>query len=271
MARPGGGHPLDRRRAAREGPFREAGPVLAGPERATDAAFAQGLYGTRLRLDSWASVVLPELPGMARGRGFFRCQLASACAKGRNGYPYWMPLAVLHGILGYAEGARAAAVRRAQAAGRYDKADPVLLAGATRTTALLETSQGGTRQKAWNDLGPDERIRLFRQTPQGLEPVALWLNEDGLPRDGHGWHHTFDTANARVASLGLDGFTCSPHLLRHSMALKWFAIGKLVHVARLEHLTHPCRRCGSSPRSNSYERHPTKMCSGSTRADNLGH
>jgi hypothetical protein len=174
---------------------------------------------------------------MARGRGFFRCQLASACAKGRNGYPYWMPLAVLHGILGYAEGARAAAVRRAQAAGRYDKADPVLLAGATRTTALLETSQGGTRQKAWNDLGPDERMRLLRQTQQGLEPVALWLNEDGLPRDGHGWHHTFDTANARVASLGLDGFTCSPHLLRHSMALKWIAIGKLVHVARLEHLT----------------------------------
>jgi hypothetical protein len=40
-----------------------------------------------------------------------------------------MPLATLRGVLGYAEGARAAAVRRAQAAGRYDRADPLLVAG----------------------------------------------------------------------------------------------------------------------------------------------
>jgi hypothetical protein len=121
-----------------------------------------------------------------------------------------MPLATLRGVLGYAEGARAAAVRRAQAAGRYDRADSLLVAGATRSAALLEAGQGGARQKAWNDLGPEDRLRLFRRTSQGLEPVALWLNEDGLPRDGHGWHHTFDTANARVASLGLDGFSLHP-------------------------------------------------------------
>ncbi len=180
-------------------------PPWQGRNEQRDAAFAEGLYGTGLRLGSWASVVLPELPGVARGRGSFRCQLADACAKGGNGYPYWMPLAALRGVLGYAEGARAAAVRRAQAAGRYDRADPLLLAGATRSAALLEAGQGGARQKAWNNVGPQDRLRLFRRTPQGLEPVALWLNEDGLPRDGHGWHHTFDTANARVASLGLTG------------------------------------------------------------------
>jgi site-specific recombinase XerD len=214
-----------------------ADPSWQGRNEQRDAAFAEGLYGTGLRLGSWASVVLPELPDLARGRRFFRCELADACAKGRNGYAYWTPLATLRGVLGYVEGARAAAVRRAQAADRYDKVGPVLLAEATRTAALLKAAHGGTRRKAWNDVGPNERMQLFRQTPQGLEPAALWLNEDGLPRDGHGWHHTFDIANERIASLGLDGFTCSPHMLRHSMALKWFAIGKLVHTARLAHLT----------------------------------
>ena len=101
-----------------------ADPSLQGRNEQRDAAFAEGLYGTGLRLGSWASVVLPELPDVARGRGFFRCQLADACAKGGNGYAYWMPLAALRGVLGYVEGARAAAVRRAQAAGRYEQGGP---------------------------------------------------------------------------------------------------------------------------------------------------
>jgi hypothetical protein len=70
-----------------------------------------------------------------------------------------MPLATLRGVLGYAEGARAAAVRRAQAAGRYDRADPLLVAEATRSAALLEAGQGGVRQKA---------CHLQHQRPHGL-------------------------------------------------------------------------------------------------------
>jgi hypothetical protein len=70
-----------------------------------------------------------------------------------------------------------------------------------------------------------------------VEPVALWLNEDGLPRDGRAWEHTFDVANERIKTLGLESFSYSAHMLRHSFALKWYAIGKLVHQARLRHLT----------------------------------
>ncbi|MEV0536203.1 site-specific integrase [Kitasatospora sp. NPDC050463] len=209
-----------------------------------DVAFCDGLYGTGLRVSEWASVVLPELPAYDRRRGYYTCQLADACAKGGYGHPYWAPRQAMRTALNYVEGARAAAVRRAQAAGRYERVEGMRLVLATHGTGgvTLEGVRGGAERKQWNDIGPRTRLRLFRRTPAGLEPVALWLNEDGLPRDGRGWEHTFDVANERIVGLGLENFTCTAHMLRHSCALKWYAIGKLVQAARLGHLTEDERR-----------------------------
>jgi site-specific recombinase XerD len=203
-----------------------------------DAVFCDGLYGTGLRVSEWASVVLPELPPYDRRRGYYSCELADACAKGGYGHPYWMPRLAMKGLLSYVEGARAAAVRRAQAAGRYEDLDGLRLVLAADGTGSVTLQAGrGAETRRWNDIGPRTRLKMFRRTPQGLEPVALWLNENGLPRDGRGWEHTFDTANERIKTLGLENFSCTPHMLRHSFALKWYAIGKLVHAARLGHLS----------------------------------
>lgn len=204
-----------------------------------DAAFANGLYGTGLRLSEWASVVLPELPRSEPGRGYFTCSLADKCAKGGYGHPYWMPRAVLTEVLAYVEGARARAVRRAQAAGCYEAVGGrrLVTGDRWRKSVQMDDGKGGTVVRSWNTMRPASRRKLFRQTPQGLEPLALWLNEDGLPRDSHGWHHTFDAANTRIERLGLQGFSCAPHMARHSFALKWFSIGKLVNASRLAHLT----------------------------------
>jgi site-specific recombinase XerD len=203
-----------------------------------DTVFCDGLYGTGLRVSEWASVVLPELPHYDRRRGYYTCELADACAKARCGHPYWMPAPVMKSLLSYIEGPRAAAVRRAQTAGRYEHLAglrTVLVAdGATRVTFQAD-HRNETRQ--WNDIGPSTRLRLFRRTPQGLEPVALWLNEGGLPRYGRAWEHTFNAANRRIKALGLENFTCTAHMLRHSLALKWYAIGKLVFEARLGYLS----------------------------------
>ncbi|MEU8967485.1 site-specific integrase, partial [Streptomyces sp. NPDC048491] len=203
-----------------------------------DTAFFDGLYGTGLRVSSWASVVLPELPRIAPGRGYFTCALADKCAKGRYGYRYWMPRAVLTGTSSYREGARARAVRQAQREGRYASVPGrrvVIAAG--RTSVTLEGGRGVTVERPWNLVPPPLRRKLFRETVHGLEPLALWLNEDGLPRAGHGWQHTFTAGNHRVKQLGLQNFTCTAHMLRHSAALKWFAVGKLVSARRLAHLT----------------------------------
>jgi hypothetical protein len=86
-------------------------------------------------------------------------------------------------------------------------------------------------------LTPDARRRLLRETPDGLEPAALWLNEDGSARAPRGWHHTFDTANKRLIRLGFVGFAGAAHMLRHSFALRWYSVGKLAYRARIGHLT----------------------------------
>ncbi|MBT2405864.1 MULTISPECIES: site-specific integrase [unclassified Streptomyces] len=209
-----------------------------------DVAFCDGLYGTGLRVSEWASVVLPELPPYAHRRGYYTCELADACAKGGYGHPYWAPRSAMKSVLSYVEGGRAAAVRRAQATGRYERIAGlrVLLATQGTGSVTLEGPHGGTEKRSWNGIGPRTRLRLFRRTELGLEPLALWLNEDGLPRDGRGWEHTFETANERISALGLENFTCTAHMLRHSHALRWYAIGKLVYATRLGHLAEDERR-----------------------------
>lgn len=203
-----------------------------------DTAFFDGLYGTGLRVASWASVVLPELPSPAPGRGYFTSELSDKCAKGGYGYRYWMPRAVLTGISAYAEGARARAVRQAQQLGRYELIRGLnVIFTSGRTSVTLEDSRGNKVERPWNLVSPQVRRTLYRETERGLEPLSLWLNEDGLPRDAGGWQHTFTAGNARVERLGLENFTCTAHMLRHSFALKWYAVGKLISARRLAHLT----------------------------------
>jgi len=203
-----------------------------------DSAFVDGLYGTGLRLTEWASVVLPELPQLQSERSFYTCRLADACAKGGYGHPYWIPREVVGGVAAYIEGARARAVRDAQAAGRYERIEGRgVMRTQTRSGRIEYVDAKGDRVRtSWNALAPQKRQKLFRETVRGLEPVALWLNADGLPRDPHGWHHTFHAANDRIAALGLTNFKCTAHMHRHSFALKWFAIGKLVYAAKIGHL-----------------------------------
>lgn len=204
-----------------------------------DAAFVDGLYGTGLRLTEWASVVLPELPRLEPGRAYYRCGLADMCAKGGNGHSYWIPRSALAAARAYIEGARARAVRQAQAAGRYERLSGVRVVNDEpgRESVAMPDRLGKLVTRPWGLIRPGLRRKLFRSTPSGLEPLCLWLNEDGTPRDPHGWHHTFEAANARIAALGLNEFSCTAHMHRHSFALRWFSIGKLVHGSQLAHLT----------------------------------
>ncbi len=107
----------------------------------------------------------------------------------------------------------------------------------TDRDVVLRHSDGTQRKVSLNTLNPAQRRALYRMTKQGPEPLALWLNEDGQPRLPHSWEHTFQGANKRIAKLGLTNFTATPHMLRHSCALRWFAIGRLAYEKRFAHLT----------------------------------
>jgi len=203
-----------------------------------NAAFADLLYGTALRLEEGGSLLLVELPPDDPSRGFYTCHMAEKCAKGDVARRYWMSRKALLPVLDYCEGARATAVRRARAAGRYEQIAVARLL--TRMLpdrrARLVTQDGLVSEVPLDSLTPLERRRLLRETPQGLEPVALWLNEDGLPRDPHGWEHVFAEANKRLRGLGLEGFAGAPHMLRHSCALRWFSVGRLLFDKKFAHL-----------------------------------
>ncbi|MFD9535777.1 integrase [Streptomyces sp. NPDC060010] len=203
-----------------------------------DCAFVDGLYGTGLRLSEWASVLRLELPADDEARTYYTCRLAAACAKGGRGRRFWKPRSVLTDVLAYEEGERAAAVRRAQRAGRYEQQPRLLLVERMSRHRRLEMRDANGNQlvASLDSLDPSARKRLFRRTAAGLEPLAVWLNEDGLPREAHGWQHTFDTANERVARAGLTSFEANAHMMRHSFALRWYSVGRLLYERQVAHL-----------------------------------
>ncbi|GLP73563.1 integrase [Mycobacterium antarcticum] len=208
-----------------------------------DVAFVEGLFGTGLRIGEWASVLTIEVP-QPGSEGLVRSRVASCCAKGGGGRTFWMRRRVAQHVHFYAqEGSRTAAVARAQRAGRYEHiADRWIVRKVRRDGQLDVVDEKGSRRIVGLDaLGPSTRMRLFRQGPQGLEPLWLWLNHDGSPRPKHAWYKTFDRANARAAKAlvksGNSPLWCRPHMLRHSFALRWFCIATFVAWRRTDMLT----------------------------------
>jgi len=203
-----------------------------------------------IRLTEWASVLDVELPSTTQGR-FPRAWLAAACAKGgRHGRVYRIPRGVLSAVSAYldpAEGSRQLAIGRAQRLGRYDSLHALRIVTGynPRSRVLHLAGDSGGKPVSVDVLGPDERRLLFRRTPQGLEPLAVWLTPGGLPKKAHGWEDTFQAANARVqdaweAAGGTHGeaeLWARPHMCRHSFALKWFSILSVVWEHRLEGFT----------------------------------
>ena len=213
-------------------------PSWRGRNEQRDAAFADGLYETGLRLQEWASILDLELPADDPARGYATRWLADACAKGGVGRRYWLPRIALTKVLSYREGARALAVHRAQREGRYEQLAGVRVVERVGVNGRLDVRDvdGKLKIVPLDVLAPDERRRLFRRVDGELEPLAVWLNEDGLPRAKDAWEHTFTRANQRLDRLGLAGFRATPHMLRHSFALKWYSVGKLLYEARFAHL-----------------------------------
>ncbi len=152
-----------------------------------------------------------------------------------------MPRAVREELDQYSrrEGERRRAIARAQRAHRYESLPDVRLVEKLRGRVVRLRRHGNeaSQDVPLDVLGPQERRRLFRETTRGLEPLALWLNEDGFPRAHHGWENTFQTANRRIRRLGIQNFVCRPDKLRHSFAFAWYIIGRLLYERQLGHLT----------------------------------
>ncbi|MEU1947530.1 site-specific integrase, partial [Streptomyces sp. NPDC020125] len=239
--------------------LRRPGRQVGGFNEDRDTAFVDGLYGTGLRLREWASVLDVELPDSG-GERMGTAWLAAKCVKGgREGRTYWIPRQVLRSVEGYLdplEGSRAEVIRRAQRQGRYERLTGVRVVTGhdPRTRQVHVATARGSETVPLDELTPDDRRLLFRRTPQGLEPLWVWLSVNGLPKKPHSWEDTFDAANRRVAEAWLrktdpEGrlnreqreqvrrecpLWATPHMCRHSFALKWFSILSLLEERRLQ-------------------------------------
>ncbi len=199
-----------------------------------DVAFVEGLFGTGLRIGEWAAMLAIEVP-QPGPEGLLRSRVASRCAKNGSGRTFWMRRRVSQHVYFYLqEGSRRAAIARAQDAGRYEHiADRWIVEHVRRDGRLEVVDETGSRRTVRLDaLGPSTRMKLFRTGADGLEPLWLWLNDDGSPRPKQAWYKTFDRANTRVAKAleesGGSPLWCRPHMLRHSFALRWFCIASFV-------------------------------------------
>jgi site-specific recombinase XerD len=203
-----------------------------GRNDARNAAFADLLFSSGLRLREGGCLLIAEVPEVTSGQGYYEGTVAGAVAKRRERM-FHASAAALARVAAYVATTRAAAVRRARRRGAYDRLTGKLIVtrvgnGARRTLAWRD-ERGRAGEAPLGAVGPAERMRLFSQSEAGLEPLWLWLTEGGTPMAYGSWEKVFGAADARVAATftaasRLDGnartaITCRPHMLRHSFAL----------------------------------------------------
>jgi site-specific recombinase XerD len=212
-------------------------PKWRGRNSQRDAAFAEGLYGSGLRLAEFGSLLVDEVPANSR-KGFYTRSLAAACAKNGIGRHYWMAGTAVESLRGYREVERAAAVRAGQRSGRYERVAglEIVTSPIGESVIRVRGTSGETVREDVSELDPIRRRKLYRLVDGRLEPLSLWLNEDGLPRDPHAWDRTFERASERTATSGHKPMKVTPHMLRHSFALRWYSVGRLMYERRFAHL-----------------------------------
>ena len=196
-------------------------PGWRGRNDGRNAAFADLLFDSGLRLREGGCLLTVEVPVPMIGQAYCEGSVAAAIAKRRE-RSFYVPAATLSAIAGYIATTRRGAIRRAQRAGRYEQ-----LAG----KLIVTTAAAGQRRLAWEDglgrrgefpvtaIDERQRRRLFMRGDEGLEPLQLWLTDSGLPMDYRSWNAVFTAANARCLRWGKP-ISITPHSCRHSFALK---------------------------------------------------
>jgi site-specific recombinase XerD len=194
-------------------------PTWRGRLGGRDCAYADLLYSSGLRRREAGTLLSCELPAISR-RNYYAGRVGKGVAK-RAGYTFYVGHPALQGVSGYQQSSRAAAVGRAQERGLYDDVPGQrIVRKITRRGMVLWTDrQGHAGEKALNELTAAERLRLYVETEDGLEPAMLWLTESGMPFSHKNWTKVFERASDRCEALGLAVFA-TPHMLRHSMALR---------------------------------------------------
>jgi site-specific recombinase XerD len=209
-------------------------PSWRGRNGLRNAAFADLLFDSGLRLREGGCLLTLEIPDSLIGQSLYEGTVAAGTAK-RRARMFYVSADAVASVTTYLTTMRQAAVRRAQRAGRYDalpgRRTVTEMSGGAEMTLGWRDEAGREGSSRVNLLTPWERSLLFVEGRHGLEPLWLWLGESGLPLDHASWEKTFDAANLRCVQNGKK-ITVAPHMLRHSFALKMLITLQRAHNRR---------------------------------------
>ncbi|QDO42893.1 site-specific integrase [Streptomyces sp. RLB3-17] len=179
-----------------------------------NATYSDLMIRTGLRLCEQTSLSLFEVPHPVPGKANLRSWLPWTIAKYGSARWVYFPASSLKAVWDYIEEERAEAVEYAQEDGVYERIrNPLIITDRANLKVVVD----GERLTV-DQLGHAERRRLLIDTPDGLEPAALWLNERGLPSGRSCWQEVFKAANRRCTRHGQQ-LRSHPHALRHSFAV----------------------------------------------------
>ncbi|MGW3021160.1 tyrosine-type recombinase/integrase [Streptomyces longwoodensis] len=179
-----------------------------------NATYADLMIRTGLRLCEQTSLSVFEVPAEIPGTLNARTWIPHVIAKYGSARHIYIPSSALKEVWEYMEMERLDGIDYARDQGLYERVrNPLVITDRRRPFVMVK----GQRLTV-DQLGHDERQRLFIDTPDGLEPAALWLSESGMPSGKSCWQQVFKTANQRCARHGVRD-VAHPHKLRHSYAV----------------------------------------------------
>jgi len=193
-----------------------------------NAAFADVLFSSGLRRTEAASLLTIELPRLlGEPQRYYDARLGAATAKRSKSRTFYVSVAALRAVEAYCATSRAAVIRRAQAAGRYEQLNQVRVVtsqtGRLRKVLHWRDREGAVGQAALDELDPAARRWLFIDGPTGLEPLWVWLSADGTAFAPHSWEAAFRAGSQRCLDVLGDKMSyppfATPHMCRHSFAL----------------------------------------------------
>lgn len=195
-----------------------------------DSAFVRAAYGTGLRTQELGNLVLGTEWPISTPGPYATLHIGEGIAKGGLARKSWASAEALSAVYSYVQTDRRLAVEAANRHGDYARVAGRLTLDPRPDRAVAIDARGFTRSLAL--LTPFERQRLFTDRDGFLEPAQIWLTEQGMPLPHTRWNRIFDRANDRITALGVTMSRLTPHRLRHSFALKWFVIGRLLWMGR---------------------------------------
>ena len=135
------------------------------------------------------------------GGRYYRGKVAAEVTRSKRSRTFYVAADAVGDIEAYTDSSRAWAVRRAQRKRLYERLPGLrVVTEVTRQQKPVVRWRGlaGTvGRQPLNEVTVRERMLLFTEGPHGLEPLWLWLNEQGMPLAVDSWDGVFRTANER--------------------------------------------------------------------------